>query len=240
MKIALIGDTHYGYTYNTPEILEEKLEELSKEDFDLVIHTGDWISHMQDQLDPMLELFRKHIPSKPILGVMGNHDYWNKHSPKSVLSMTKVHKKLFKKYNIHYLESEPFIFEGISIWGFNGWYCVSNPPTNDIYYMSKLEKGQHVHDYLSNIAHKGLEKILSDSRNCTGTKICVTHFPPYTFNQLYKTMCANELYLDMICENFNYFFVGHSHQNEGWQRKDCFVVNPGGDYNKPNYKIIVV
>lgn len=240
MKVALIGDTHYGCTYETAEILEDKIQELSGEDFDIVIHVGDWISHNQDQLEPMLGIFRRYIPSKPILGVMGNHDYWNKNSPKPILSMTKAHKKLFKKHNIHYLETEPFFFEGVSVWGFNGWYCVSNPPTNDIYYMPKLEKGVHIHDDLSFMAHKSLEKILTESRNHSGTKICVTHFPPYTFNPRYQTMCANENYLDMISENFNYFFVGHSHQNEGWEKNNCKIVNPGGDYNRPNYKIIEV
>lgn len=240
-RIALIGDTHMGCSGSTEYLLEKKFGELKKEDFDFLIHTGDWISHSQDQLEPLLSLIRRHI-DKPIIGVMGNHDYWNSYEPMTIKKISSLHKRLFKKYGIFYLEgSKPFRFgENLSVWGFNGWYGNTNPPTNDKYRMPKMENNIPIHEYLSGVAHKRLERIITQARNTPGNKICVTHFPPYTFNQRYLSMCACESYLDLICEEFSHFIVGHSHQKEDWVRLNCRVVNPGGDYDSPNYKIIEV
>ena len=238
-KIALMGDTHMGYSIMTSDIIEKKLKDLAKEKFDILIHTGDWISHEQDQLEPILNLFRNYV-NTPILGVKGNHDFWNKSKPMEISKIKRKQKKLFKEYDILHLEKNNFKMDDITFWGFDGWYSQTNPPTNDKYFIPPFENGVPTNLYLADEAHKNLEKILSESTNTPGKKICVTHFPPYTFNQRYACMCANESYLKIICENFNYFIVGHSHQIEDFMYQECRVINPGGDYDKPNYKIIEV
>jgi predicted phosphodiesterase len=46
MKILLTGDTHYGFTFKTDRILRKRLAQWDK-DIDVLVHTGDWMSHKQ-------------------------------------------------------------------------------------------------------------------------------------------------------------------------------------------------
>ena len=257
-KIALTTDTHYGISPKTCLILEKFLIKLASEDFDVLIHTGDWISHKQAQMEKVFKLFRKHI-NKPILGVLGNHDLWdqdswghnNKRAYKQTLQsyeeMKVQQRSLMQQYEIDYLQDlYPYIFEDkVAIYGFDGWYHYLPPPSNDHYFMPQFIKNCPADQYLNYRAYKTLDAILLHLDELKISKphlktVCVTHHPPYNFDPVWLSMSANPQFMEVISEKFNYFFVGHSHKNEDWLKGSCRVVNAGSDYNRPNYKIIEV
>ena len=256
LKIALTCDSHYGFSEKTPRVLDRFLKKLVKEEFDVLVHCGDWISHKQSQFEKVFKLFRKYIhPLKPILSVRGNHDFWNRDDslryrgiPKPTYeSMDLSHKELMEKYGIIYLQDKsPYIDpSGVIFWGFDGWYNTLPPPSNDKYFMPQYAQSCPIDVYLEHRASKSLDAILlsvdqikKDKPDCK--TVCVTHHAPYTFDERYRGMCANPKYLDFITEKFDYFFVGHNHQEESWEKYGCYIHNSGSDYDNPKYKIIEV
>lgn len=267
MKIAVMSDTHYGFSAQTHEIHEKFLntvkEQCEIQDVKALVHCGDWIANNQHQLPRTWKMFRNILGELPILAVTGNHDKWcqewwnTKPSKKryakhpagmSLPAMEIQHREWAEEYQIHLLENNPFFLNDISFYGFNGWYGSANPPTNDSINMALMYETAPAQVYFSYQAGKELDKVLGEADQTSGKKVCVTHFPPYTKNPAYEVYCANTSYLDFIAEKFDLLLVGHSHQQEDWYHPthtNCRIVNPGthfdvysGGYNKPNFVII--
>ena len=263
MKIALTSDTHYGHSHNTHKIHQKFLTKLATEDFDVLIHDGDWISSKQHQLPRTLKMFREALEDKPILTVIGNHDLWdvdnwNKQGHvsrasskfdrnKSYRSMIIDHDEWMKEQNIHHLAWNPYQFEEeVMFYGFDGWYSELPLRSNDTNFMPRLVDGCAPIDmFLANEAHKALDSILLQQEehkkaNPHLTYACCTHHAPYTFEEMYRFMCANPNFLDPITEQFDLFLVGHSHQKEDWRKNNCRIVNCGSDYDSPRYVIMEI
>jgi len=265
MKIALTSDTHYGHSHRTHKVHEKFLKKLADEDFDVLVHTGDWISCRQHELPRTFKMFREALGNKPILTVFGNHDLWDMdnwyhHNPKKVnrfsshynrkksyRSMIVDHHNWMEEYNIHHLAWNPYQFEeDVMFYGFDGWYYDLPLKSNDPNFMPRLVDGNAPIDmFLSNEAHKALDGILEKqakhkANNPHFTHIMCTHHPSYTFNPMYEFMCANPRFMEPICGQFDVLLVGHSHQQEDWKKDKCRIVNCGADYDLPKYAIIEI
>ena len=116
MKILLTGDTHYGFDFSTDRIIRKAFKNDWPDDneIDIIVHTGDWISHKQKQFPKILNLFKGKYPTTPIVGVRGNHDFWNSEThgrnPINGSNYDAQHTSMFKDAGAHLLNSEPFIF----------------------------------------------------------------------------------------------------------------------------------
>lgn len=74
LRIAHLTDQHVGRV--TPfSIQREAVALTNAEKPDLVVITGDFVCHSQLYLDQLTELMR--LFSAPVVGVLGNHDYWS-------------------------------------------------------------------------------------------------------------------------------------------------------------------
>jgi predicted MPP superfamily phosphohydrolase len=73
LRIAHLTDLHVGRV--TPHLVQREAVALTNaQKPDLVVITGDFVCHSQLYLDQLTELMRSF--HAPVVGVLGNHDYW--------------------------------------------------------------------------------------------------------------------------------------------------------------------
>ena len=77
LRVVHLTDMHFGRV--TPARVQERAVALTNaEQPDLVVITGDFVCHSQMYLDQMMATLAK--VDAPIIGVLGNHDYWSGHN----------------------------------------------------------------------------------------------------------------------------------------------------------------
>jgi predicted phosphodiesterase len=260
MRILQISDTHYGFNEYNVEMLSKGLSQFTDDDFDVVIHCGDWISHDPSQFKPFLELLRSVFKTTPICGVLGNHDLWGS----DINISHEVIYNIFNSYNIQLLSCGKLELEKFNtvIYGFDGWYGSDDPSSNDSRKIKKFKDfGKKVnyqnsneysnsrinvmaaHMYLRNMNYKQLSGIV---KNLDKNKrnLIVTHHNPIIFDHSYMDLAGDSRLLKPIINNFELCFFGHTHKycdiiehNEHFT-KFCRLINCGSDYTKFTYKII--
>ena len=74
LRVAHLTDLHVGRV--TPMSVQEAAVDLTNaERPDLVVITGDFVCHSQKYLDALEALMKRF--NAPVVGVLGNHDYWS-------------------------------------------------------------------------------------------------------------------------------------------------------------------
>ncbi len=74
LRVAHLTDLHVGRV--TPMAVQEAAVDLTNEQKpDLVVITGDFVCHSQRYLDALEALMKRF--EAPVIGVLGNHDYWS-------------------------------------------------------------------------------------------------------------------------------------------------------------------
>jgi len=241
MKIALTGDTHYGRCLFTRGFHTEFLKELAKEDFDVLVHVGDWAStEYQVEAYESIVMFRDYI-KKPILTVLGNHDFWDKWNgnKKSPLEIIEDYRRWFDEYEIWYLGNEPYVMDDVIILGFDGWYSNLNPLTNDSKYMIRDVDGKPIHKFLNEKAHKDLEKIINTETE-DKTVVGVTHFSFLQDSEADSKFNGNYRYLPWLVDKCSLLLMGHSHRGRNKTIDNCRIIESESDYDNPQYNIIEV
>lgn len=242
MKVAITSDTHLGCSSSNYATHTHFLSQIAAENPDLLIHAGDWTSHAQHQFRQSLEMFREYLKC-PIVAVRGNHDFWqtpNNQPFYRTETVLETHNKWFEEFNIHHVSKGPFEIQDWTVYGFDGWYASTNPPTHDKDYLPLMTNEYVTMEWFTRKAHTDLVNMLDLKGKDKNKKICVSHFPPFTEDQRYAILCANLNYLDVLADNFEFLIFGHSHRACDWRFRDTRIVNPGSDYNRPIYKIIEI
>jgi predicted phosphodiesterase len=223
-KLILTSDLHYGVTDSTSYILDEFYRGVLKDEPDYLIIAGDIISHEQKQWDEAFRQLRSYF-SVPILTVLGNHDLWQSYGKKSIWQLrTDIITKM-KKYDITYLPDDPVLEETFRIYGFDGWYGCSEPPSRDLEFMHSMIEGVPTHNYLKK---QSLRQLLSIPKKSDVQQVVVTHFD-YTSSD----MSADTKWLNLIDERADILCVGHSHIHRFDNMMSMQIVNCGSDYDKP-------
>jgi hypothetical protein len=74
LRIVHLTDLHVGRV--TPMAVQEAAVDLANAEHpDLVVITGDFVCHSQKYLDELTALMKRF--TAPVMGVLGNHDYWS-------------------------------------------------------------------------------------------------------------------------------------------------------------------
>lgn len=74
LRVAHLTDMHFGRV--TPErVQREAIRLTNAQNPDLVVITGDFVCHSQMYLDQLVDVLGG--LEAPVLGVLGNHDYWS-------------------------------------------------------------------------------------------------------------------------------------------------------------------
>lgn len=261
MKVAVTTDLHAGFGEGTRRVHEKFFAGLQKEEFDVLLITGDLISNQQKQMESIFKCLRLYFPDKEIMVVYGNHDYWdwaswNKGGRQKnrypFHRMEQYHEELCLKYDITYLQDNPRRFKDgnreICFFGYDGWYNSVNPLSNDHFNLPKEHQCVPIHQYLRYRADKAVDKIIEevDSMDITDRVfVCATHFNLYLNDIKYLTMCGMLNQGTELFQRFDYIFCGHTHQQYSQIMDGCIVKNIGTNYdeyqqgyNNPRYEIV--
>ena len=103
MKVQVLSDLHIEF---------DDLQ-LSDNDSDVVILAGD--IHIKGQA---LDWISKNVRNKPVLYVLGNHEYYGKAYPKHLL---EIRGKASSQSNVHILERDCITIDGINFFGATLW-----------------------------------------------------------------------------------------------------------------------
>jgi len=240
MKILALTDTHCGFGPKTHLKLEKYFNMLKKDcEFDIIVHSGDWISHKQKQWKTIFSIIRRVFPDIPIMGVMGNHDRWNykgKHT--SVAEWEKVTLQTWKDYRIRYLPNEPYITDEVEIYGFDGWYQELDPPTNDKFQMKFTDPEiMRVFSKRSNDqATKAIESLWDIGEK--KKKIVVTHFNIYGQYREGHLIFGDTKLFQYLRGTADLVIEGHTHRPLDVKVDGTRIVNVGSDYEFPNFLIL--
>lgn len=232
---------------------------MATEEFDVIAQMGDMCGGQDGRrsVRTIGKMLRNHFPTKPIITVLGNHDFWlagkkkperhddympNQRSfhhvsmPTWKVSLDGIQQDL-KELNIHFLDKDgPFRLDGWTFVGHTLWYGNMNPPTNDDKYMPLGVDGD-THKYLYSTALKELDVNLAQLTPDDINLVFCSHFPIVNFvNHGDHTYGGPEFLGKIMREEFkiNYFLNGHAHQfHNGPDRFEA-----GSDYEKPKYLIV--
>lgn len=153
--------------------------------------------------------------------------------------------ELCKKYDIHYLQNNHYEDDTLQIFGYDGWYLLANPNTNDHLHMpQKSGMGELTSSQLMQRREQKAAEYIFNNINPEKQVIVMTHFNPFSTNDKYgsyESMQGNHrIYELLLEEGLDYFIFGHSHQKEleyvKSKDKTCTVFNVGARYEEsPNY-----
>lgn len=232
MKFAVFTDPHVGSLKNKLELFREfvlRLEPL----VDGFICPGDWSSLNFRDLEKAFKVIRS-ITDKPVLTVMGNHDFWadGEINEVSLDDVMQYHRDICKQYNITYLEEESFETEKSLIVGYTGWYNFFPSATKDYDFIPHMNSYgapsfQVLNKHVLDKFYSCLDKAIASTKE---QKVCVTHFS-FTKDPAFEMKAGNYRHLEAIKENFQVLISGHSHQKYDIVEDGLRMINPGADYH---------
>jgi len=210
---------------------------IDQSSFDVVVVCGDWGATKMDHVRGSFKAFRRAFPDKPIVGVLGNHDYWDQKT--NMTSKFQLTKNFAKESNIHLLENNPFEKDGVLILGFNGWYHYPHPDTNDLSFMNTFVEGKFVDDYLKDEADKAVNFMIDYPKE--GKKVVsVTHFPCIEAAMDQPHWNGNPMHGEVLLDFSDLILFGHTHEAFDQVIGKTRVLNVGSGYNQLIYKIVEV
>lgn len=255
MKALILTDMHRGYSERTFKLHQKLAKEVSRLEWHLLIVCGDSASNRKEHFKSFLRYARELAGDRPVLLVRGNHDLWDRSQRSLVSLMDVLHKEWFRKFGVLHLEDGPFHAGGITFVGWDGWYC-QRPDTNDMSNINRYVEGD-TWSWLQKRSWQYFERAVLDAQKWKtfGNRvIAVTHFPIVhlpTYESLEwskESLYASYTSKPILSGNFSYFdhikpFIdvlcyGHTHKAFDEVLDGVLVINAGGDYDKPRYKII--
>lgn len=238
MKLLIITDPHRGYSSKKANIMENVLKSIDPNSFDLIIVSGDWGTTKMDHVKGSFKAFRDAFPDKKILGVLGNHDLWDKKIPSLKLKFLKIN-KYAERFKIHLLEKNPFEKDGVLFLGFNGWYHQEHNDTRDIDYMSRYENGQQIDNFLRAKADEAVMFMVDYPKE--GKKVVSVSHMPCILEAMDKPQWnGNPQHGELLKEFSDIIIFGHTHDELDITIGRSRIINSGADYDKLLFKIVEI
>jgi len=238
-KICHITDTHAGYYPKTNKKIRKMYNKfIPKHNPDIIVHSGDFSCNDQRQLKYSLRFLREAFPKLPILVVKGNHDYWQYSTSYTYNELINMHNEWFKKYNIHYLQDNPFEIDNVKFFGFDGWYSNPSIDTNDFKMIPLMINNMYMDKYFQKVAEDKFYNILMNEKK--EKNVLVTHFPLFRTNigQIYG---GNIKWIDFLVNDFDLLLCGHYHKNRVDRKMKRMRIDiPFVNYDKPDFSIIEI
>jgi hypothetical protein len=246
------------------------LREAVKEEFDLLVHCGDYGGTFEGGKCVLrtLKLIRKYFPDKPFISTIGNHDYWCSGKKRRVGKFGQAYKYVptpprledyvlnlqilegaFRDHGVHYLDVDGIYIHrdhpDVVFIGTSGWYSNPNPRTNDRHWLPIGIQGD-TNAHILNLAERRLwaqEYALTNhyDKN-TQTLVFVSHFPVVNVGDDWKGSFADFSWSESIQKHLTETH-GCQHFLNGHAHQ--LHMGPlrwecGPDYHNPKYQIIEV
>jgi len=246
MRIQIISDLHQEFG----------ITQLNFDNADVIVLAGDINLGTKG-----IEWIIKEIKNKPVIYVLGNHEYYKGTYPKTLHKI----KELAKNTNIHVLENESVKINNITFHGATLWTDFSlfgNPRTYGILCQNKMNdykkirrdpsysKLRTIDTYrIHNESLRWLTKSLEEKQG--DINIVVTHHAPSikSVPESYKTdpiaaAYASNLEEFIIKYQPNYWIHGHIHEPKNYTiEKTTVICNPHGyindEYNGYEKELII-
>jgi len=246
MRIQIISDLHQEFG----------ISELNFENADLVILAGDTNLGTKG-----IEWVKKYIPNKPVLYILGNHEYYKGSYPKTLHKIIEAS----KDSNVTVLENNSVEFDGIRFHGATLWTDFSlfgSPVEYGIICQAKMNDYKLIRrdpDYsklrsvdtfkIHQISRAWLEESLEESR--AYKNVVISHHAPSlrSVPELYKNDPATAAYasdLEALISKYKplYWIHGHIHTPVSYKIDQTEVIcNPHGyineKYNGYNKELII-
>ena len=241
MKIQILSDLH----------IEFDEFDFVDTDSDVVVLAGD--IHVKEKgLLWALET----ITNKPVIYVLGNHEFYRKAYPKLIDTM----KEFAKGTNVHILEKDVVTIDGVNflgctLWtdfnlfgdpGYSGYHCQQQMTDFSKIRMYPRYSKLRSTDVVS-IHHQSLKWLTSELAQKKGEiNVVITHHGPSLMSlpqDRQKNICspAYVSHLDDVIKEYspNYWIHGHIHNSFNYFIGDCNVItNPRGypDERNPDFK----
>lgn len=254
MQVYLTSDLHRGFSKCTVKIHRKFFERMAEDyaaqpDVAALVLAGDLISHRQKQLPGLFRQIRDCLPHLPVLLVWGNHDFWDKeYFKKDYEQLLEWRKEHCQQFSMVDLNDAPVTLQGVTFYGFTGWYQDPHVCTNDSLYMVREgePKPAPLMYWLSKKIYNDFHLVLDQRELQTGGKsVLVTHFPPELKEMAFARWGdygAPKHFFEPMAERFDAVLYGHTHL--AWNgpvgsRKAVFV-NSGSDYDAPRFVRVTV
>jgi predicted MPP superfamily phosphohydrolase len=112
-RFLQIGDIHLG-TWVTPTRLNQIVKIIQQQIVDIVVITGDFVSHDIDRnRSALLEALSELRKTKPVFAVLGNHDHWA--GAKKIRSILKQSKVLELRNEVYSLQRDGYSLHFVGI-----------------------------------------------------------------------------------------------------------------------------
>ncbi len=238
MKIRILSDLH----------LEFKTISIDFTDCDIVVLAGD--IHIKDKA---INWIQSQVKDKPVLYILGNHEYYGKAYPKLIKDL----KEKTQGSNIHILENDTFSlndinFLGCTLWTdfdlfgeprLTGFQCQQNMSDfKKIRLSPKYSKLRSID--VASIHYRSLTWLNNELKELQGQKnVVITHHAP-SIESIAEQNRADDIsaayasdLTKLIKENKpNYWIHGHLHESLSYNVGSCLVVcNPRGYPDEPNF-----
>jgi len=248
MKIALLTDTHWGYSSRGDLKNKDLLKKLLTENPDIICHTGDIASECTSQLKEYLILIRSLFPKTPIVANWGNHCLWQSNkNKKPIRDKLQINTDIFQQFGIVHAGSQIYENEEIVILGADGWYMYDNQSSNDRNFIPLYNIPDEGFDYLNKRARESFDLAMRLKQNYLGRKkiIYMTHFgivPSLSGQDNSLEYYGGDPAMARGMTGVDYLFFGHTHHliNGEILGSGTICYNSGSDYEKPNYLIISI
>jgi hypothetical protein len=113
LKVALMADFHHD-DYGNEDLIRRAVNEINKEDVDIVMLAGDYISDKTEAMESLCSVLSELRPRLGSFGVLGNHDGW--HFDESI-------PRLLGEAGVRLLKNEAVDFNEFAVAGLDSYWA---------------------------------------------------------------------------------------------------------------------
>lgn len=210
LRIAGISDTHFNVSNPKPQITPEEyidhIQDMSH-NADIIVHCGDFTDQGDIESAKVAANVLRHS-SVPVLGVMGNHDYWSKNG-------NQIKSILTEDGGIQLLEGDIYTYDQkedpVGFIGATGFSC-KNKSLN-------LRNLQIEEEEFNALINEGLQNFKKNILNLPNNNtVGIFHFEPYKRKKTHTGELTNTIkssnygdVIDLYKDRFSVIFHGHDH-----------------------------
>lgn len=232
MKTTILTDIHIGFNAKKLSKFKKFIQRMVSFNVECLIISGDISCNKPKQIEQAFRVIREVTKEMKVLVVFGNHDYWDADRDfKNILQLMDYRDQICKEYDIQYLHTNHFENDYVQVFGYDGWYTVPDPGSNDVMMMP----GNNMANFhiLRTREEEAVEYILK-RLNKDKITIVATHFNPIADDRKWQLMSGNSnMFFRLLDQNINLFIYGHTHNPEDgvFDKTGTRILNVGADYN---------